>query len=955
MELKSYFAQNSSGNVIPGAVATLYLTGTMTLATGLQTKTGAPLSNPFMADSVGLIQFAAPDGVYDLSITSGLLSYTLTVQCLDVTDNLAAAADLVDDVDTAASAAILSINNAASAAELAVQTASDAAVLAAENASDASILASQNAALATAQDVIDAQAARDAALAAQAAAETAAEVVTLVELNSLSDVDTTTVPPTDGQALVYDLATDKWIPGDVAAGGGGGSFTYQGEYPKINDTTDFESETIPPEYTFTDTTGVVVADADAPRTKALTFNSTVQNGSVFFEYNVTFGAPTLTNVRYHVESEEGYDFFRIYLNDVQILEDSGIQPWKTFTYTIPAGTHTLKFEYYRDSSVSEGFDNVRIGFISFEVYDESAVYVPGDLVKFEKAYWLKTTSTNTLPSPGSPNWITLGTDLDIGSAVAGDYLKYDGTNFVPARLPEFANFKNGFTYTYSNTDVDTDTVPSSVSTLLSRLTPRYALSGDIKGWDAVRDHSDPFFGTTRVLKSGPINSINNPRILKIVVDNVAANTPLTLRYKLSNGGVGSLKFYVGRRENDFLVQTITADSGGTYQSFVYTPTTTTAVTIYVEYNRDPLTTPGGDDAFYYSGISYTYGTYTHQINEIVKFDNEYWRVVDDSTFNVLPSITEERRFERLAGQGLVNRYRGQWAPANNGSEGPVVKTFDIGFDGLTFYLDDAYDTVAVPDTVSGTTNSLRIGNGTSAGAKRSVKFAIPQLEGYGGAVLRFALNGTMKIYVNGYTVTDITRSTPDTYESILIGGTAPYNSIDVIVEYENTGGDLGSARRLLLSSISYIEQPRTYVAGDLVEHDGSIWVCMQNRITSNSDLLRPGAQIDSATPPWVKLTQRTPVFKTFTTSPSTLTKANGIYVITRATETQLTGTLPDVGSSITIVQGGAGQILIDAPTLVTLVHPSDKLPKTRTQWSEIKITKLDQNTVLVSGDLAPNV
>lgn len=41
------------------------------------------------------------------------------------------------------------------------------------------------------------------------------------QLDSLTDVDTTTVPPTDGQALVYDDSSSLWVPGSVAAGGGG--------------------------------------------------------------------------------------------------------------------------------------------------------------------------------------------------------------------------------------------------------------------------------------------------------------------------------------------------------------------------------------------------------------------------------------------------------------------------------------------------------------------------------------------------------------------------------------------------------------------------------------------------------------------------------------------------------------------------------------------------------------
>jgi hypothetical protein len=46
-----------------------------------------------------------------------------------------------------------------------------------------------------------------------------------IQIDWLSDVDTSTVAPTDGQALVYNLATLKWKPGTVAAGGGSGTVT----------------------------------------------------------------------------------------------------------------------------------------------------------------------------------------------------------------------------------------------------------------------------------------------------------------------------------------------------------------------------------------------------------------------------------------------------------------------------------------------------------------------------------------------------------------------------------------------------------------------------------------------------------------------------------------------------------------------------------------------------------
>jgi hypothetical protein len=52
----------------------------------------------------------------------------------------------------------------------------------------------------------------------------------LLSLDDLTDVDTSTTPPTDGQALVWVDADSEWAPGDVAASGGGG-FTYEAGPP----------------------------------------------------------------------------------------------------------------------------------------------------------------------------------------------------------------------------------------------------------------------------------------------------------------------------------------------------------------------------------------------------------------------------------------------------------------------------------------------------------------------------------------------------------------------------------------------------------------------------------------------------------------------------------------------------------------------------------------------------
>lgn len=90
MELKNFFVQDDAGNILNAATCYLYERGTESLVEVLQGANGLSLSNPFMSDQQGLVQFAAPDGLYDLRVVKGSRDYRLRIQCNDVTQTLAA-------------------------------------------------------------------------------------------------------------------------------------------------------------------------------------------------------------------------------------------------------------------------------------------------------------------------------------------------------------------------------------------------------------------------------------------------------------------------------------------------------------------------------------------------------------------------------------------------------------------------------------------------------------------------------------------------------------------------------------------------------------------------------------------------------------------------------------------------------------------------------------------------
>lgn len=109
MELKTYFAQDVTGNIIPNATVTIYANGTTNIVGGLTTADGTALSNPFTSNAAGRIQFRAPDGLYDMNVRVGIdFSQTVTIQCVDYSD-AKGAADRAESAANRAEAAAESI------------------------------------------------------------------------------------------------------------------------------------------------------------------------------------------------------------------------------------------------------------------------------------------------------------------------------------------------------------------------------------------------------------------------------------------------------------------------------------------------------------------------------------------------------------------------------------------------------------------------------------------------------------------------------------------------------------------------------------------------------------------------------------------------------------------------------------------------------------------------------
>lgn len=122
---------------------------------------------------------------------------------------------------------------------------------------------------------------------------------------------------------------------------------------------------------------------------------------------MNYNVPVILSFWVKVSSEEDFDYFRFYVDNVLWDELSGEVDWTPLAYLLPPGEHTIRFAYKKDSSVSEGYDTAwvdyiiiqpeeqisttsaqiiadnethvvgRIGYIDVQVVDESGVPIPG--------------------------------------------------------------------------------------------------------------------------------------------------------------------------------------------------------------------------------------------------------------------------------------------------------------------------------------------------------------------------------------------------------------------------------------------------------------------------------------------------------------------------------------------------------------------------------------------------
>jgi len=130
---------------------------------------------------------------------------------------------------------------------------------------------------------------------------------------------------------------------------------------------------------------------------------------------------------YRVSSEANYDFLTFYIDNAVIGSWAGIVPWTQATYPVTAGTHTFKWRFNKDVSVSSGEDAAFIDYIVFPPMELEALFTSdttviceGDVVQFTDQSVGPINQWSWIFEGGTPGTSTQQNPV-VGYATAGSY------------------------------------------------------------------------------------------------------------------------------------------------------------------------------------------------------------------------------------------------------------------------------------------------------------------------------------------------------------------------------------------------------------------------------------------------------------------------------------------------------------------------------------------------------
>ena len=202
-------------------------------------------------------------------------------------------------------------------------------------------------------------------------------------------------------------------------------------------------------WTFT-STGAYAGTYCLRSTSALTHNQTAQ-----VTIPVTLTVPDSISFYYKVSSEANYDKFHFYLDNTDLLTESGEVDWTRAAFLIPAGSHTLRFTYAKDYSVNSHSDCAWIDNITLPHQSRPVTFRTDDLC--QGSLYILEGDTMSTADTGMVTYINYASDTvllvdytvhpvynTIDSLVACDSLIWHDSTYTASTLNSQFSILNSF-------------------------------------------------------------------------------------------------------------------------------------------------------------------------------------------------------------------------------------------------------------------------------------------------------------------------------------------------------------------------------------------------------------------------------------------------------------------------------------------------------------------------------
>ncbi len=307
----------------------------------------------------------------------------------------------------------------------------------------------------------------------------------------------------------------------------------------------------------------------------------VGDGEISY-FNLDVVGPDTVDFWWKVSSEAGYDGLIFSLDGTAVTAISGEIDWTQYSYTIPEGNHTLRWEYFKDGVFSAGADT---GWVDEIVFQSTPI---PQLITFPAIPDQAVTGTLVLSATGgeSGNPVTFAITSGPATIDSADVLSFTGTGTVTVTA-----YQAGSQRHLPATSVSRTFTVGSARTLFDGA----ASSSGLAGSDAMPD-ATPFGGSVTNLEKYAFNMDLGAFDLHTMTDGGTSGLPLLQQIEVADTPHWSLQFV--RRKGSGIVYTPKTSGTLVEGSFVAVSDPGTVTSIDETWERVEIKAPMLDGALF---------------------------------------------------------------------------------------------------------------------------------------------------------------------------------------------------------------------------------------------------------------------------------------------------------------------------------------------------------------------